>query len=141
MILHSTRSGQPGRDEEYLRTVRYMLQRNTVASHRVIGVLEGQHAQMVEDDMAAWHAAGDNYSYLGIEFAQPLPSDEYSEWQLETGAQVCAGWARKYGFTPSPVTLLPHSGTAQGRRAGKSDPGAPFPLASFIARVVAIAGG
>ena len=112
-----------------------MLQLNTVSSHRGIGVLEGQHAQMVEDDLIAWHAQEDNQAWLGIEFCQPLPTDEYSDWQIQTGIAVVKAWCRKYNIIPSATTIMPHSGTAQGKRNGKSDPGRPFPLTEFIARL------
>lgn len=135
IILHSTRSGRAGREAEYQRALSYMLQPNTVSAHRVIGVNPGQHAIVVEDDLMAWHAAEDNQFWLGIEFCQPLPDDEYSEWQIEQGIAVCVGWCRKYGIVSSLETIRRHSETEQGKRVGKSDPGYPFPCPEFIAWV------
>lgn len=137
VILHSTRSGRAGAALEYERTTRYMLQPDTVSSHRVIGVLEGQNAQMVEDDLTAWHAASDNREWLGIEFAQPTPSDDYTEWQIGTGVAVVVDWCRRYGIVPSERTIRRHQDTAQGKAAGKSDVGERFPYRQFIERVKA----
>lgn len=133
IILHSTRSGRAGREAEYQRTLRYMLEPDTVSAHRVIGVAENQHAIVVEDDLMAWHSAEDNAYWLGIEFCQPLPDDEYSEWQIEQGIAVCVEWCKKYNITPE--TIVRHSESAQGRRNGKSDPGYPFPYLNFIKKV------
>ena len=125
----------PGRELEYQRTVNYMMQPDTVSSHRVIGVTEGQHALMVADDLEAWHAREDNVRYLGIEFCQPLLRDKYSDWQIEQGIAICVEWCRKYGIKPSTATIRRHSDTEQGKRDGKSDPGSPFPYADFMAKV------
>ena len=135
VILHSTRSGVSGREAEYQRTVSYMMQKDTVSAHRVIGVREGQHAQMVENGLIAWHAQEDNQTQLSIEFCQPLPGDSYSDWQVATGIAVVREWCRIYNIRPSRETIRPHSGTPQGRRSGKSDPGEPFPYEEFLAAV------
>lgn len=137
IILHSTRSGLVSRELEYERTVAYMLMQDTVSSHRVIGILEGQHAQMVADDDRAWHAQEDNLYWLAIEHAQPRPGDPYSDWQIETSVQVSAAWCRKYDLVPSAETIRRHGDTAQGIRNGKSDPGLIFPYLEYIARVQA----
>lgn len=135
VILHSTRSGRSGREAEYQRTIGYMMQPSTVSAHRVIGVVESQHAQMVEDDVIAWHAASDNKYWLGIEFCQPRPEDEYSDWQVATGIAVVVAWCRQYALIPSERTIRLHQETEQGRLAGKSDPGDKFPTAYFRAEV------
>lgn len=112
-----------------------MMLPDTVSSHRVIGVLEGQHAMMVDDDLIAWAAQEDNQEYLSIEFCQPKPLDIYSPWQFNTGVAVCIGWCRRYGLVPSAKTIHRHSDTAQGIRNGKSDPGPLFDYGGFIAAV------
>ena len=137
-VLHSTRSGRTtpqAKEEEYELTVRYFQTPGVQASaHRVIGILPGQNAAMVNDYDMAWHAAEDNEFYLGIEFCQPLPSDEYSDWQLEEGALTVAFWAKQFGFAINTDTCPRHSDTTQGKRSGKSDPGAPFPYVDFLNR-------
>ena len=142
VILHSTRSGRTvpnAREEEYGLTVNYFLAPGTPASaHRVIGVSEGQHALMVEDEMMAWHVAEDNTRYLGIEFCQPLPTDEYSDWQLEEGALTVAFWSKEFGFNVNTDTCPRHQDTAQGKRSGKSDVGNKFPYIQFLNRCRAI---
>lgn len=111
------------------------MQAQTVSAHRVIGTEPGQHAQLVADELIAWHAASDNTRYLGIEFCQPLPDDEYSEWQIETGIAVCVAWCRKFGIVPSAATIRRHQDTAQGRSCGKSDPGEMLNYEAFLDRV------
>lgn len=121
--MHSTRSGKFTREEEYQKTVDYMMKPLTVSSHRVIGVLPGQHAQLVEDDLIAHHAEEDNLLWLGIELAQPLPGDPYSDFQYEESAAVVRLWHEKYRFPLDRLWIRGHQETAQGRRWGKSDPG------------------
>ena len=116
-------------------TVNYFLKPGTPASaHRVIGILPGQHALMVEDEMMAWAQAEDNTLYLSIEFSQPTPEDEYSDFQLEEGAKVVAEWSRKFGFPINSLTVPRHQDTVQGKRNGKSDPGPKFPYVAFLNR-------
>lgn len=135
IILHSTRSGKPGADDYYL-TVNYFEQRGTASAHRVIGRKQGQHAQMVADEKIAWHAKEDNRYWLGIEFAQAVPADDYTQWQFDTGVAVCVQWCKKFGIEPSFDTIMRHQDTAQGKRDGKSDPGDNFPYEDFVDKVV-----
>jgi N-acetyl-anhydromuramyl-L-alanine amidase AmpD len=116
-----------------------MRQRGTVSSHRVIGILPGQHAIVVGDEYAAWHAGDPNPTldlnpyWLSIEFAQPRPEDDFTQWQYQQGAMAVAGWAKYYGFEIDETTVVPHSATRQGIKWGKSDPGERFDLAGFLA--------
>ena len=138
VILHSTRSGRTGEDaltEEYMLTVNYMMRPKTVSAHRVIGYHKGQHAQLVEDDLIAWHAGSDNIEYLGIEFTQPLPTDPFSEYQYEVGAAVVRMLAWKYKFPLDRWHVRQHQDTVQGRRDGKSDPGNMWDYEGFLKRL------
>ncbi len=138
MILHATRSGRSGalaREEEYALTIGYMLKAGTVSSHRLIGVLPGQHAQLVADELQAWHAEEDNREWLSIEFCQPRPDDPFSGYQIETGIAVVVAWFRRYGLEASGETVRRHEDTEQGQRWGKTDPGPLFPYQEFIDRV------
>jgi N-acetyl-anhydromuramyl-L-alanine amidase AmpD len=121
IIIHSTRSSIATNPElEYGRTIRYfMMPTAQAAAHRVIGTAEGQHCQMVQDHNTAWHAREDNRDHLGIELAQGVDGQPFSEWQYRTGAAVCADWIRRYGDMP----IVGHEETEQGKRDGKSDPG------------------
>lgn len=121
------------RYEEYERTIDYMMRPGTVSSHRVIGVGPEQNVQLVADDLVAWHAAEDNQSYLGIELCQPFPDDEYSDYQYETAAATVREWARQFGFALDRQHILGHEETAQGKRAGKSDPGLHWSWTRFMA--------
>lgn len=133
VILHATRSQRCAPEDEYQATVDYMMQPGTVSAHRVIGVLEGQHAQLVADDLQAWHAEEDNLWWLSIEFCQPTAADSFSDYQIKTGVAVVAAWLRHYGLAPATETIRRHEDTEQGKRWGKTDPGACFPYAEFIA--------
>ena len=139
MVLHSTRSGLAGPealDNEYALTINWFLNPNAQASaHRVIGHSPGQHAQLVSDDLEAWHARTYNYTHLGIEFCQPRPTDPFSSWQIETGAMVVAAWCHKYGIIPSRDTIVRHQDIPPGKEDGKTDPGELFPYDSFLSKV------
>lgn len=128
IILHSTRSGVSiGADRlsrEYGITVNYFRMPAAQASaHYVVGYDEGQVAQMVDLDYMCWAQQEDNEYYIGAEFTQPLPTDAYSQWQLETGRSLLHSLALRYGFPLDRQHVLRHMDTAQGKRNGKSDPG------------------
>lgn len=126
VIIHSTRSGRFTPTVEYRKTIEYMMKPGTVSSHRVIGVLPGQDAQLVPDHLQAWHGEELNMFYLSIELAQPKPTDPFTPWQYEMAAAVIRGWARQYRFPLDRAAILGHSETAQGQRWSKSDPGKMF---------------
>lgn len=137
IILHSTRSGKAGADDYWI-TVNYFEQRGTASAHRVIGRKELQHCQCLGDEKIGWHAKEDNQEWLGIEFAQSVPTDDYTDWQIETGAAVCALWCKQFGIVPSTETIVRHQDTAQGKRDSKSDPGDVFPYDTFLDRVIVL---
>ncbi len=100
-----------------------MMLPETVSSHYVVGFDLGQVAQMVDLDYMAWHAEEDNEYYLGIEFTQPLPTDSYSQWQVDCGRTLLGQLASSYSFPLDRLHILRHQDTLQGKRWGKSDPG------------------
>ena len=100
-----------------------MMLPNTVSSHRVIGILEGQHAQLVSDDLIAFHAEEMNSHWLAIELAQPTIDNKFTDWQYDTATSVVKQWSAKYNFPPNRLCILGHEETAQGIRNHKSDPG------------------
>lgn len=103
-----------------------------VSAHRVIGVLPGQHAQIVADELIAWHAREYNSAWLGIELCQPTPRDEYTEYQYQCAAAVVFGWAQKYGIPLDREHLRGHDEIPPGIREGKSDPGALWDWQKFM---------
>jgi N-acetyl-anhydromuramyl-L-alanine amidase AmpD len=128
--------GEETLTEEYILTVNYMMQVNTVSAHRVIGYHKGQHCQVVADDLIAWHAGNDNPSYLGIEFTQPMPGDSFSQWQYDVGVAVVRAWAEKYGFPLDRWHIRRHQDTLQGQESGKSDPGECFDYEGFLTNLL-----
>lgn len=124
--MHSTRSGRFSLAEEYDKTVAYMMRPGSNSSHRVIGYERGQYAQVVPDELQAWHAEELNERYLGVELSQPRPGDPYSEWQYKALGYLLREWASAHGFALNRQNVLGHEETEQGRRNGKSDPGPGF---------------
>ena len=125
IILHSTRSGKPGADDYYL-TVNYFEQRGTASAHRVIGRKQGQHAQMVADEKIAWHAKEDNRYWLGIEFAQAVPTDDTPNGSSILALRCASSGARSLASSlhSTPLcatrTQLRVSGTARATLATTS---------------------
>lgn len=127
IIVHSTRSGRFSLREEYERTIAWFMNPSAQASaHRVIGYYEGQHAQLVDDDLEAWAAREYNAAYLQVELCQPLPSSPFSEYQYRTLAALCTYWAQRYGFPLDRKHIQGHEEIPPGEREGKSDPGRMF---------------
>ncbi len=151
IVLHSTRG--PTRasagealaatlEREYSAAVRYMLNpANEVSPHFCVGPTKV--ARMVPDDLIAWHAKEHNQTHLGIEIAQPAYCPEFVEFQYDATAEICAHWCWTYGLAALHVTdsdrngIIGHEETDQGRRDGKSDPGAGWDWDHFIPKVVA----
>lgn len=121
--------------DEYQKTVDYMLKPGTASSHLVIGIEPGQYAQMVADDMAAWHAQEDNDWWYSVEFTQPVPEAKYNDWQIRVGERAVAQRFKAWRLEASKQTIKRHQDTAQGIRCGKSDPGDNFPYERFIENV------
>ncbi len=136
VVVHSTRSGRLSQEEEYEITVEWFLNPSAqVSAHRVIGYYEGQHAQLVDDDLEAWAARDHNTTHLQVELCQPLPSSPFSDYQYKTLAALCAHWARKYGFPLDRDHIRGHDEIPPGIREGKSDPGSLFDWDKLLALV------
>lgn len=151
IVLHSTRGPtrpMPGEalaatlEREYGAAVRYMLNpANEVSPHFCVGPT--RVARMVHDDAVAWHAREHNQTHLGIEIAQPAYCPEFVAFEYDATAEICARWCWKYGLAPVHVTdvdrrgIIGHEDTDQGRRDGKSDPGARWDWDRFIPKVAA----
>ena len=87
---------------------------------------------MVDDADVAWHAGENNHTHLGMEIAQPRADSPYSDDEYRAAALLVRDWCDKYGIpkvhvrSQSERGIIGHEETAQGRRAGKSDPGRAF---------------
>lgn len=122
---------------EYAVAVAYMLNPvNEVSPQFCVG--PASVARMVPDALVAWHAREHNQTHLGIEIAQPAYCPPFSGYQVKATAEICARWCFAYGLPADRVTddakpgIIAHADTAQGRRDGKTDPGAKWPWVPFI---------
>lgn len=137
VIIHATRSGVPGNPTEFEGTLNYFSTPGTASSHWVIS-RKGVAARTVRDDHQAHHAQEDNDNAFGIELEQGVESDGFTQPQLAKLAEVCRGYVLDYGVLPAHVAssawagFVGHQETTQGKRNGKSDPGALFPWGWFI---------
>lgn len=96
---------------------------------------------MVNDDCQAVHAGEHNLTHYGLELEQGVEADGFTLRQIEALVAVCKGYVKDFGVAPvhtlssSASGFIGHQETAQGRRVGKSDPGAGFPWDGFISAV------
>jgi N-acetyl-anhydromuramyl-L-alanine amidase AmpD len=132
VVIHSTRGGQvPG--EELAATIAWFLRPSSNASSHIVIGRTGALWGFVPAALVAWHARELNQSYLGIEFEQGLPGDQFTHEQYIIGAYVVRDWSRAFGFPINRQTIVGHDETAPGRRDGKSDPGRMFDWDRFLA--------
>jgi N-acetyl-anhydromuramyl-L-alanine amidase AmpD len=126
---------------EFEGTLSYMETPGTVSSHWVIA-RAGLKARVVPDNQQAWHAGSDNDNSVGIELEQGAEQDGFTPEQIAALVDVCKGYRDDFGVPVYHVHdsgsggFVGHQETEQGRRNGKSDPGALFPWDAFIAALV-----
>lgn len=140
LIIHSTRYGKLRTLEaEYRGTVSYMMQTGSNTAHAVVG--PDEVALVVAVELAAWHAEELNRTHLGIEVAQSVPTQAFTEFQYHATAWLTAQWCERFGIpvvrgmnsmTPG---IVAHGDTEQGRRKGKSDPGSLWDWGRFMGLV------
>ena len=137
VVIHSTRSGTNNTlEQEYRGTVAYFMRPDGDSAHAVVGPAEV--TRMVHDDDASYHAQENNRTHLGIEVAQPLPTTAYTDRQYELAAAVTRAYCDKYGIPKVRVMsqavrgIIGHEDSEQGKRNGKSDPGARWDWDRFI---------
>ena len=119
VVIHSTRGGASSPAQEWAGTINWFLkQASQVSAHRVVHV-DGANAQLVADELVAWHARSYNQTWLGIEVVQPKSSHTFTESQYRTTARIIVDWAEKFGFTPDRDHIKGHDEI----QAGKTDPG------------------
>lgn len=139
VIIHSTRSGvRPYYELEYQATINWLTGPSGLSIHWVVGRNPNEKARLVRDDCQAFHAGEHNYEAWGIEVCQSMPNDNYGDEQLAQLVQICKGYVADFGvasihtLSMSQSGFIGHEETPQGKRAGKSDPGNPFPWERFI---------
>lgn len=80
-------------------------------------------------------------THYGLELEQGVEADGFTLRQIEALVAVCKGYVKDFGVAPvhtlssSASGFIGHQETAQGRRVGKSDPGAGFPWEGCISAV------
>lgn len=136
VVIHATRSGKSRNPSELEGTLNWFQHPAAqVSSHWVIG-RDGMKVRVIPDDRQAWHAGQHNATHWGIELEQGTEADGFTVVQLLALVAVCRGYIEMgvpvahgmHGF-------VGHQETPQGRRVGKSDPGAGFPWEEFIERL------
>jgi N-acetyl-anhydromuramyl-L-alanine amidase AmpD len=139
VVVHATRSGTSMNPLEYIGTRNYMRQPGNPSSHLVIGRASNQIARVVPDNLQAWHAQEDNDNTWGIELCQGVELDGFTDDQMAQLVVAGKHYMQAFGvppvrvFSSSEPGFVGHEDTAQGRRNGKSDPGALFDWNWFIA--------
>lgn len=139
IMIHATRGpGDRTLPAEYAATVGYFQVPGTPASaHLVVGPTEV--TRCVHDADAAWHAFENNETHLGIEVAQPSSEPDFTPAQYAAVAEACRLWAAKYKIplvrvmSQTWMGIIGHQDSEQGRRSGKSDPGAKWNWEKFLA--------
>jgi N-acetyl-anhydromuramyl-L-alanine amidase AmpD len=135
VVLHADASTATSGTLSWLRR-----KESGVSYHYLIG-RAGHVYECVNPLRRAWHAGVsafdgvkdcNNYR-VGVCFSNNMTNEEYSDQQIEAGAELVAGLMHKY-----PAITLERITTHQAvaRPAGrKQDPGPRFPMAVFLSRV------
>jgi hypothetical protein len=155
VIIHSTRSGQPGIELEYQRTKNWFLSRAnrveddppwaSMASY-IIGH-DGRLCRVLPDDCyPTWSAGHMDPIAISFELAQPTDGTPYAEATLDRAAIEVARVCRREGIPPRVLAWVSgdnreapgisrHDRSDNGRHWGKSDPGRLFDDRGFERRV------
>lgn len=122
-------------------TISWLLSKQSKASYHYLVGRDGSVTQLVREEDRAWHAGvsewagvkGCNDYSLGLSFANRMDGKEaYPESQVAAGVELVALLMTTHGITLDAITTHEQIARPMGR---KQDPGALFPLASFITRV------
>ncbi len=132
IVVHGTRSGQPGNPSEGVGTVNYCCTPGTTSYNFVIDT-DGTVYELVPPGMAAWHACELNRHWLGVALAQGTRDDPITDAQHATLAWLLRRLCREYEIPFRRLTglagpladcgIVEHKDTDQGRGYGKSDVG------------------
>ena len=138
VVIHATRSGVSMNPNEFQGTLNWFKRADVgLSSHWVIS-RTGVTARVVNDDCLAVHAGEHNATHWGIELEQGVEADGFTGPQIDALVAVCKGYVADFGVPPIHIStgtapgFIGHEETPQGRRVGKSDPGAGFPWVGFI---------
>lgn len=166
IILHSTR-GATTLELQYVATKNWLLSPNNnqgiwgSSCNRIISH-EGQQCVAWPDNMQPTWSAGYGYNgpptdwavdqhAISIELAQPYDHIPFTDACLERTALEVAKLCKQYDIPPVwfdtvdqtgdvPTGITSHDATDNGRRLGKTDVGAMFPLPEFMGRVKELVG-
>lgn len=138
VVIHATRSGVSNNPNEVTGTLNWFKNASAqVSSHWVIG-RDGLKIRVIPDHHQAWHAGEHNATHWGIELAQGVEDDGFTQVQIDALVAVCKGYRDDFGVpavhAPSVLIrgFLGHQETVQGKKSGKTDPGKLFPWDTFI---------
>lgn len=140
IIIHATRSGKVGNDDEPGTIGWFKNPRSQASSHRLIGTY-GVESGFVADWDSAWHAGYLNPRSLGIEVCQPTIDTPFRLEQIAATAVTVRTWCLVHGIPMVHVTdenqrgIIGHDETEQGKSYGKSDPGYGWPWVPFMEMV------
>lgn len=141
VVIHATRSGVSMNPSEFQGTLNWFARPDVGLSAHWVIARDGRKARVVNDDCNAVHAGEHNSTHYGIELEQGAEADGFTLRQIEALVAVCQGYVKDFGvaavhtLSSNASGFIGHSETTQGRRVGKSDPGAGFPWEGFISAV------
>ncbi len=150
IIWHATRSGIPGRtaEDEYASALNWFRSPHNLVrdgsgdawygamAHYVIG--GGRVCRALPEELVPRFSAGvHDFRAVSVEVAQATNGDDYDAGDVELCRALAAELSARYGFPLGRIPFVDahnngwpgevgHEDTAQGRRQGKSDPGARF---------------
>lgn len=140
VVMHATRSGRVWTDAEELEaTLSWFVNPNGASAQWVIS--EEERVRVVADALIAWHSAYLNGRSWGIELTQPTSDRPFRDGHYANAALVGRHYV-KLGVAPVWLSywdgndasgFVHHADTKQGRESGKTDIGAQFDTARFIA--------
>lgn len=132
VIVHGTRSGRANNPTEGTGTVNYCTTPGTASYHYLID-RDGTVYELVPPGIAAWHAAENNWYWLGVALAQGVESDPITSAQHAALKALLQVLSEQHGFplrrvvwlaSPTASTgVTEHKTTQQGVNWGKSDVG------------------
>jgi len=137
LVIHATRSGIAGNDDEPGTINWFRNPKSKASSHRLIGT-HGAESGFVADWDTAWHAGYLNARSLGMEVCQPTEDAPFTPIQVVNTAVTVRTWCLVHGVPMVHITdedqrgVIGHDETEQGKSCGKSDPGYNWPWLGFI---------